>query len=204
MYADEALAKGLVHRIEEPRIPAGANYFRLQLPQPPARSRGAAWLRDWRVSFLAAVRSGFPYTVTSATLIQRLSVVNPALLSVPRTPATGGVRFFDPGAFGLPSDPTQAATYRNEFGGPGLYSVDASLSRSWPIRGLGESTRVRLRADAFNVLNHANLGNPVSVLGADGFGVALYGRKEHQPDFPALTPFNEAARQIQLLLRFEF
>lgn len=174
-----------------------------QLPQPPARSRAAVWLRDWRMSFLGALRSGFPYTVTSGSLAQRLSLLNGGLLSAPRTNVPGGVQWFDPNAFAYPLGLAQGNTGRNEFAGPGLYSVDASLSRSWPVRVLGESARVSLRADAFNLLNHANLGNPGAAPG-DNFGVALYGRKERQPNFPALTPFNEAARHIQVLLRVEF
>ena len=175
-----------------------------QLPQPAARSRAAVWLRDWRAAFLAAFRSGFPYTATSGSLTRRLSLVNPELLAAPRVAVPGGVQLFDPNAFVLPPGTAQGDTYRNQFSGPGLYSIDVSLSRSWPVRGLGEAARVSLRADVFNVLNHANLGNPGSALGAPGFGIALYGRRENQPNFPALTPFNESARQIQVLLRFQF
>jgi hypothetical protein len=113
------------------------------------------------------------------------------------------VQVFDADAFERPRPGTQGNTDRNQFAGPSLYSVDTSLSRSWPLRTFGEYTRVSLRADAFNLLNQANLGNPGSALG-DGFGAALFGRKENKPNFPALTPFNEAGRQIQLLLRFEF
>ena len=61
-----------------------------------------------------------------------------------------------------------------------------------------------LRADAFNFLNHANLDNPASLLGGGGFGVALYGRKGLNTGFPAVTPLDEKARQIQLLARIEF
>jgi hypothetical protein len=81
--------------------------------------------------------------------------------------------------------------------------LDISISRSFNVPRPGESGRITVRADAFNVLNHANLGNPNSTLGA-GFGGALYGRREGTPVFPALTPFDEAGRQIQLLLRLEF
>ena len=174
------------------------------LPQPPARWSSAAWLRDWRVSMLAAVRSSFPYTVTSNSLTQRLSLTNPAGLAAPRTPVDGGVQWFGPDAFVRPPGSAQGNTSRNQFAGPGLYSVDASLSRSWPVGVLGKSARVSLRVDAYNVLNHANLGPPGSALNKDNFGVALYGRMERKPTFPALTPFNESARRIQLLLRFEF
>jgi hypothetical protein len=71
------------------------------------------------------------------------------------------------------------------------------------VRWLGETGRVQLRADLFNVLNHANLGNPDSTLGPD-FGVALYGRKPMQTGFPGLIPLTETPRQIQLMLRVEW
>jgi hypothetical protein len=72
---------------------------------------------------------------------------------------------------------------------------------------LGEAGRIVVRADAFNVLNHANLNNPYNIFPPSIdplFGVATYGRLGLQPGFPALTPFNETARQVQLMLRLEF
>jgi hypothetical protein len=61
-----------------------------------------------------------------------------------------------------------------------------------------------VRADAFNFLNHANLNNPNALLGSSSFGIARYGRTGFASGFPALTPFNETARQVQLSLRIEF
>jgi len=61
-----------------------------------------------------------------------------------------------------------------------------------------------VRADAFNVLNHANLNNPDSFLGSESFGIALYGRRGRDSGFPALSPLIETPRQIQLILRIEF
>jgi hypothetical protein len=72
------------------------------------------------------------------------------------------------------------------------------------VKPLGEAGRLVLRADAFNVLNHANLNQPSPFLNTSTFGVATYGRQGLQSGFPALTPLNETARQIQLLLRLEF
>jgi hypothetical protein len=63
---------------------------------------------------------------------------------------------------------------------------------------------LRLRVDAYNLLNHANLDNPDGMLGSDEFGVALYGRTGRQGGFPALVPFTESPRNIQILLRVEF
>jgi len=61
-----------------------------------------------------------------------------------------------------------------------------------------------LRADFFNVLNHANLGQPDSLMTSPTFGVERYGRIGSGSGFPALTPFQETARQIQFLVRVSF
>jgi hypothetical protein len=62
--------------------------------------------------------------------------------------------------------------------------------------------------DVFNLLNHANLNDPVVALGPSGhnqnFGIAAYGRIPNTYGSPVLTPFQETARQVHLLLRFEF
>jgi hypothetical protein len=48
----------------------------------------------------------------------------------------------------------------NAFIGPGFYSFDLSLARAFTLPWLGEASRLRIPADAYHVLNHANLGNP--------------------------------------------
>jgi hypothetical protein len=82
--------------------------------------------------------------------------------------------------------------------------MDASLARSFRLAPASESLRLTARVDFYNLLNHANLNNPASFYGAPAFGVALYGRRETNNGFPLLTPLNESARQVQILLRLEF
>jgi len=190
------------------------------------RSDGRRLLtRGWQVSFLAAFRTGFPYTVTAENDIvsggqienQRADLILPgaATLANP-TPGPGGVYLLNPAAFGVPTT-TVGDTGRNEFRGPGLYNVDFSLARSFSVPRLREGTRLTIRADAFNILNHANLNNPDNLLGDSScvvqsgklqctptFGLATYGRQGTASGFPAVSPVNETARQIQLLLRIEF
>jgi hypothetical protein len=79
--------------------------------------------------------------------------------------------------------------------------VDFSVRRGFHP---AESWRITLRADAFNILNHANLNNPASIFGTGSFGVALYGRKGASNGFPGSSPLDETARQIQLSLRLDF
>src|SRR5262249_19122775 len=162
---------------------------------------------DWRFSQLAAFRSGFPYSVREPLEVDfdnpvilyngRADVVDPAhtMLANP-VPVTGGKLLLNAGAFTVSPLNRQGNSGRNAFGDPGLYNIDISLSRSFPLRWLGESGRLSFRADVFNFLNHANLNNPQPLLNQPDFGVALYGRQGRQSGFPAVSPLNETARQV--------
>jgi hypothetical protein len=165
------------------------------------------WDLPWHFRFaqLAAIRSGFPYTVFAPATLgifdNRPDQLFPAQTS---KPVEGGRQVLDAAAFTLPSDNRVGDTGRNAFRGPSVYSVDVSLSRTFPVRRLGESGRITIRAGVFNLLNHANLNNPDSVLGSPSFGIALYGRQGRDTGFPGLVPFQETPRQLQLLLRIDF
>lgn len=170
--------------------------------------------RDWTVSALAAFRSGFPYTVTGASttnpgqgivLNNRVNILNPAQTLPPQpVPVTGGQLLLNAADFTNPAASTLGNSGRNAFTGPGFYSIDLSLSRSFPLRKLGDAGRLVFSASAFNVLNHANLNNPETQLGSPTFGVALYGRQGTQSGFPAVSPLNETPRQIQLSAKLQF
>jgi hypothetical protein len=173
----------------------------------------------WRLSSLAAFRSGFPYSITVSQVLSPLEnntanlVLPDRIFSpLPAPGAPGGKQLLNPLAFKIPPGVTRGKLGRNALTGPGLYSLDLSLSRSFTLPRLPERWRFTLRADAYNFLNHANLGNPCSFFGSpnfsgcDGtpFGEALYGRRDRNPGYPAVTPFDETPRQIQLLLRVSF
>ena len=138
----------------------------------------------------------------------RLSPEADALASpaseIPGAPACG-LQILNPAAFRRPDPETLGNTTRNQFRGPGLFSLDLSVGRSFALGWLGEAGRIHLRLDAYNVLNHVNLNSPSSTFLPEGdFGVALYGREGRPTGFPALSPFLERARQIQALLRVYF
>lgn len=186
-----------------------------ELPPLLAGSKAGILFRDWKFAQLAAFRSGFPYTVLEPYVFDpanpsilynnRADLLNPAAVAPARSTAVpGGKLLLNAAAFAFSRPGDQGNTGRNAFRGPGLYNVDISLSRSFPLRKLGEAARFTVRADAFNFLNHANLNNPQPVINQPDFGVALYGRQGLQSGFPAVSPLNETARQIQLILRLEF
>lgn len=171
--------------------------------------------RGWEVAWMAAFRTGFPYSIEAPQSVivpgvaaienQRASLVNPAAAVLPAPqPAAGGVILLNPAAFSIPTDGNVGNTGRNAFRGPGLYNIDLSLARSFRVPHLGEGTLLTVRADGFNILNHANLNNPDNLLGSPDFGLATYGREGTPSGFPAVSPVNETARQFQVLVRVQF
>jgi hypothetical protein len=189
------------------------------LPPAFAGSRAGIVFRDWMISGLAAFRSGLPYTVFGATdvlpgggliLNNRANLVNPsaAVLSPP-VPVAGGEQLLNKAAFANAAPSALGNLGRNAFAGPGFYNIDMAIARSFGMQSLGmkllgEAGRVTVKASAFNLLNHANLGNPDGVLPSSTFGIATFGRLGAQSGFPTVAPLTETPRQIQLTLRVEF
>jgi len=178
-----------------------------------------SWLvRDWRFSQLAAVRSGFPYTVivpgeTSSLIHNRpdLNRSNPAYQNPVAVVGSGGapgVQLLDPSAFSTPATGVLGSLGRNSLAGPGFWIVNASLARTLLLHeGRSRSVRLQVRADLFNLFNHTNLSNPVSTLGAPDFGVAYWGRAPRQASSSLTnggTPLTESPRLVQLQLKLLF
>jgi hypothetical protein len=103
-----------------------------------------------------------------------------------RTPGnssvSGGMAWFDPTAFANPVEPTYTATqspasivaphfgntHRNEFRGPGVTNVNASIFRGFHIF---RESEFQVRVEAFNLLNHVELvSNPNATVGGGTFG----------------------------------
>jgi hypothetical protein len=175
-------------------------------------------VRNWLIAGIAAFRSGVPITVISPSLTavpgqgvilnNRPDLLPGASVFAPtgdgRSSVQGGQQFLNPAAFQSSSTGSLGNLGRGAFAGPGFYSVDLSLARSFAVGWLGDAGRLQFRADAFNVLNHTNLGNPDTVLGSPTFGVARFGRIGRSDGFPPLTPLAESARQLQMSVQLSF
>jgi hypothetical protein len=83
---------------------------------------------------------------------------------------------------------------RNTFSGDPFYRLDLSIFKTLKLT---EGTRLELRAEAFNLLNHRNFGvpNPVTESAYNGFTVGTYNN-------PGAN--SGSSRSIQLGLRFLF
>lgn len=150
------------------------------------------WLAgSWQVGVLATLQSGAPFTVvTAANTTNSFSAgsLRPNVLRDPRLGADERTlaRWFDTAAFAAPAPFTFGSSPRSGLRGDGTQTVDATLSKEFPLT---ERYKVDLRGEFYNLLNHANFELPGHVLGAANFGTVLSAR---------------TARAIQLGLRVSF
>ena len=91
---------------------------------------------------------------------------------------------------------------RNQFRGPGYFDTDLSIKKTFRITESGLAFTIG--ANAYNVLNHANFGNPVSKLSDGAFGTI------QNTVTPASSPYGNfqgaavSGRILQLELKLKF
>jgi roadblock/LC7 domain-containing protein len=82
--------------------------------------------------------------------------------------------WLNPSAFQRLNPVTQAGQFgnsgRNVARGPALTDLDASLTRQF---ALTEAMRLQVRAESFNIANHANFGLPVADVNSPNFNQIL-------------------------------
>ncbi|HZI86090.1 MAG TPA: hypothetical protein VFD48_04615, partial [Pyrinomonadaceae bacterium] len=82
---------------------------------------------------------------------------------------------------------------RNVIIGPGFNNVDFSLLKNLKLK---EQMRLQMRAEVFDLFNHASFGQPGRVVGSQNFGRISNTR------FP--TGDSGSSRQMQFVLKFLF
>lgn len=158
-----------------------AVYGVLQLPfgkdQRWARTgAGSAILGGWQINPLITRLSGAPFTVgaggnlnangsgQTADLVGIYHAPKGRPLRTGQTCGQGDLscHFFDPTAFAAPLITSAANAHygntgRNQFRGPGYFSLNLSLAREF---NLWERARLGVRADAFSLTNTPHFANP--------------------------------------------
>ncbi len=144
----------------------------------------------WALSGITTLSSGLPFTLnlnfdnanTGNTnwpnRIRRGTAENPTV-----------DRWFDTAAFLFPPQYAQGNAGRNILTGPGIAGTDLSLQRNFRLLW-GETSRLEFRAEAFNLFNTPQFGQPGVTLGTAQFG--------------AIGSTARSNRQMQLGLRLLF
>lgn len=140
------------------------------------------WVRavasDWRFSEIIRIQSGIFFSVASGidsalngnAGAQRANFNGGNPYANAACPATTQfcVPWISSATFSFPTTGTYGNLGSANILGPGTFQFDMSLVRTFPVR---ESQRVEVRAEAFNLLNHYQPGNPSATLGtSSSFG----------------------------------
>jgi len=151
--------------------------------------------QNWRLSTIYQAQSGFPFTISvfgdtanAGTLLGE----NPIRANYTGAPVFGpgtqtADRWFNTAAFTTPAAFQFGNVGRNTVYGPGRQTLDLALQREFAMT---ETVKVQVRAEAFNALNHSNLGTP--------------NRFVNTPQFGTITEAATPGREIQLGLRVTF
>jgi hypothetical protein len=147
----------------------------------------------WSIAPIVSLQSGNPFNiVSSVNTITGVATVRPDLKATPVVTGNPlGNWFLDPTVFITPPAGTLGTVGRNAFVGPGFEDVDLALIKNTKIT---ERMNVQFRADAFDMLNHPNYGQPSGTVGS--VGVIQSTR------FP--TGDSGSSRQLQFALKLQF
>ncbi len=123
----------------------------------------------WRVSSLFQWHGGVPFTpVIQSSVAGGIdpgltpsfgagSTLYPDLIGDPKVSSPSHAMWFNPAAFANPAPGTFGDARRNTLIGPGFANVNLSIAKEFPLH---ESITLEIRADAYNIFNHINWGNP--------------------------------------------
>lgn len=137
----------------------------------------------WQVSGILTLQSGQQVWIrqlnnTAQTFSQQF---RPNITGTPTLPGDNRtlLQYFNINAFSAPAPLTLGTSSKTpDIQGPGWVNVDFSIHRSVRIP-LTEQSRIELRGECFNCMNHANFNPPSGVFGTPTFGQitsALAGR----------------------------
>jgi hypothetical protein len=151
---------------------------------------GKALFGDWQFSGIVTLSTGRPFTVFLNTGVNNGAPSWPDRIGDGRLDNPTVDRWFDTDAFQAPTPNTYGTSGRGVLYAPGVQTVDASLTRRFPLKG--DRVRVQVRADAFNLLNTPQFGFPNANIGSPTAGRIT----TMQPDI--------GNRQMQFSLRLDF
>ncbi len=137
---------------------------------PQRRNR---WLRDWSLTGNVLLRTGTPLTARvlgNQSDTGGTGVIGAGRADATGLPVTGGEGYFNLAAFTLPPSGRFGNSARNVIPGPGLFTINAGLGRSFR---LAERRRLEFRVESTNLTNHPVITNLGTTVNASNYGLPL-------------------------------
>lgn len=135
-------------------------------------------LGGWRVGLLETYESGPSFTVVTASNITNAfpaSALRPNVSGDPNLPSDQRTiqRWFDTSLFSQPANFTFGNAPRSLLRGAPIVQTDATLEKSFTLT---ERSKFDLRAEFYNLFNHAIFNIPGATFGAADFGAVSSAR----------------------------
>jgi hypothetical protein len=152
----------------------------------------------WQWNGIFTAQGGFPFTPLVGSNSSGTGDANQSDTPNWNPNFTGPVilgkpdQWFDPRAFVMPTPGTFGNVARGSLRGPGLVSFDTSLFKKVRI---DERLSLQFRAEAFNVLNHANFTYPNQI---------VFSGNGYSSSAGVITSTSTTSRQIQFALKLLF
>jgi len=168
----------------------------------------AALGKGWQANTLLVWNSGVPFTVlegngVASTNQAAQTNVRPNQLGKANRSGFNINQFFDTTAFAPQPSGTIGSERRNPLYGPHFRHVDLSLFKSFPV--FREST-LEFRAEAFNIINTTNFGQPNNTLNAQQSATNpdAYAFQSSTAGQIQSTSANYVPREVQFALKYQF
>jgi outer membrane receptor protein involved in Fe transport len=158
------------------------------------------FVKGWQMSGGLGVQSGSPWNVIVGFDQSGNTIANqrPNLVLPADTIMTGDINHWaSSSGFSLPAPGTLGNLQRDFLAGPGVVNLDYAVMKETTIK---EQVRLQIRAEFFNLLNHANFALPV----ASAFAQAANGGGTPNPTFGKVTATTTNSRQIQFAVKLLF
>ena len=149
-------------------------------------------LGGWQTNGIVTLQGGFPFNVSIGTDVANTATngtQRPNVVGTPSENCGSGhlTNCISAAAFALPAPYTYGNAGRNILRGPGLYNIDYSLFKVFP---LGERFRLQFRSEFFNLFNTPHFSNPNTTFNTAAFGT--------------VTSTASDNREIQFALKLNF
>ncbi len=155
-------------------------------------------LGGWQVNGLWSWESGLPLDIsTSASSLNAPGNINrPNVNGAVDIPGGIGLGtlYFDKTKFSAPVSNTFGNLGRNVLHGPGIFTIDASVFRRFPIR---EQINLEFRAEAFNLTNTPQYNRPDTSFTSASFGSVISAGGTQ-------SVIVNSSRQLQFSMRLQF